>query len=208
MRAAQEAEVRKVERAAAEATAARHAEALLAQEEAEKEAEERAKESKKGKKKRNKAKGGGGGAGPSREPEDESALAAEEAELAAAFDRSARLEDEARRAAEEQAPPAGSTGDSPSEEQPAVALSLADANFDTGRAAVPESTLGGETTFASLGRRITSRSLAGTSARAATAPLRWRSVLSAASRCSCGWTHRAFAWRERVLSGSWTLRLR
>ena len=147
MRAAQEAEVRKVERAAAEATAARHAEALLAQEEAEKEAEERAKESKKGKKKRKKAKGGGGGAGPSREPEDESALAAEEAELAAAFDRSARLEDEARRAAEEQAPPAESAGDSPpSEEQPATALSLADAKFDTGRAAVPESTLGGETT--------------------------------------------------------------
>ena len=139
------AEAREAERAAAEATAARHAEALLAEEEAEK--EERARESKKGKKKKKKGKGGGGGAGPSREP-DESALAAgEEAELAAALDQSARLEDEARRSAEEQAPPAESAGDSPpSEEQPATALSLADAKFDTGRAAVPESTLGGETT--------------------------------------------------------------
>ena len=34
----------------------------------------------------------------------------------------------------------------PAEEQPVAALSLADARFDTGRAAVPESTLGGETT--------------------------------------------------------------
>ena len=102
----------------------------------------------KGKKKKKKGKGGGGGAGPSREP-DESALAAgEEAELAAALDQSARLEDEARRAAEEQAPPVESAGDSPpSEEQPATALSLADANFDTGRAAVPESTMGGETSI-------------------------------------------------------------
>ncbi|EOD04850.1 hypothetical protein EMIHUDRAFT_220633 [Emiliania huxleyi CCMP1516] len=81
-------------------------------------------------------------------PEDEAALAArEEAEPAAALEESARLEDEARRPAEEQAPPAGSTGDPLlSEEQPVAALSLADANFDTGRAAVPESTLGGETT--------------------------------------------------------------
>ncbi|EOD04340.1 hypothetical protein EMIHUDRAFT_221114, partial [Emiliania huxleyi CCMP1516] len=80
--------------------------------------------------------------------EDEAALAArEEAELAAALEESARLEDETRRPAEEQAPPAGSTSDPPpTEEQPVAALSLADANFDTGRAAVPESTLGGETT--------------------------------------------------------------
>ena len=55
----------------------------------------------------------------------------------AGFEESARLEDEARRATEEQAPPA---------ESPAAALSLADANFDTGRAAIPESTMGGETT--------------------------------------------------------------
>ncbi|EOD04953.1 hypothetical protein EMIHUDRAFT_220386, partial [Emiliania huxleyi CCMP1516] len=77
--------------------------------------------------------------------EDEAALAAaEEVE----FEESARLEDETRRPAGEQAPPAGSTSDPPlrTEEQPVAALSLADANFDTGRAAVPESTLGGETT--------------------------------------------------------------
>ena len=73
--------------------------------------------------------------------------AAEAAELAAALEESARLEDEARRATEEPAPPAGSTGDPlPTEEQPVAALSLADANFDTGRAAVPESTMGGEST--------------------------------------------------------------
>ena len=64
--------------------------------------------------------------------------------LAAALEESARLEDETRRPAGEQAPPAGSTSDPPPEERPA--LSLADANFNTGRAAVPESTMGGETT--------------------------------------------------------------
>ncbi|EOD35463.1 hypothetical protein EMIHUDRAFT_201574 [Emiliania huxleyi CCMP1516] len=43
--------------------------------------------------------------------------------------------------------PTGPPGDPlPAEEQPVATLSLADAGFDTGRAAVPESTLGGETT--------------------------------------------------------------
>ena len=62
---------------------------------------------------------------------------------------SVRLDDEARLAAEEQAPPAESAGNllpSEEQEQTAAALSLADANFNTGRAAVPESTMGGETT--------------------------------------------------------------
>ena len=42
--------------------------------------------------------------------------------------------------------PTGTGDPLPAEEQPVATLSLADAGFDTGRAAVPESTLGGETT--------------------------------------------------------------
>ena len=42
--------------------------------------------------------------------------------------------------------PTGTGDPLPAEEQPVATLSLADAGFDTGRATVPESTLGGETT--------------------------------------------------------------
>ena len=148
--------------AGAESEAARHAEALLAEEEAEKERAERAKEVKKAKKKKKKGRGGGSGAtGPSRQPgvaaqvedaEDAGATGAvelaEEAELlATALEGSAKLDDEA----EEQQAPASQAGEAaraqaePAQD-PAAAISLADAGFDTGRPAVPESTLGGETT--------------------------------------------------------------
>jgi hypothetical protein len=73
---------------------------------------------------------------------------AEEAELlATALEGSAKLDDEA----EEQQAPASQAGEAaraqaePAQD-PAAAISLADAGFDTGRPAVPESTLGGETT--------------------------------------------------------------
>ena len=86
---------------------------------------------------------------------EEAAAAAEEAELAAALEESVRVDGEARYTAGEQAPvpEAGEAGvaseaaPSPSGPQPPpAAVSLADAGFDTGRPAVPESTLGGETT--------------------------------------------------------------
>ena len=149
----------------------RHCGALLAEEEAEKAAQE----SKKARKKKKKA-GSSGEAGPSSQecelqaPAEEAstaeaaaaaATAAVEVELAVALEESTRLTDEAARAAEEQAPfaaPAGAVA-AASDAQPApmetpmretpppvAVVSLADARFDTGRPAVPESSLGGETT--------------------------------------------------------------
>ena len=97
--AAAEMAAREAARAVAEVEASRHATALLAEIEAEEEAERRGK-GKKGKKKKKKK---GGEAGPSQEEAEEAAAlaAVEEAKLAAAFEESTRLEDEARRGADE-----------------------------------------------------------------------------------------------------------
>ncbi|EOD40631.1 hypothetical protein EMIHUDRAFT_121874 [Emiliania huxleyi CCMP1516] len=135
-----------------------------------------AEESKKARKKKKKKAGSSGEAGPSSQecelqaPAEEAstaeaaaaaATAAVEVELAVALEESTRLTGEAARAAEEQAPfaaPAGAVA-AASDAQPAptetpmretpppvAVVSLADARFDTGRPAVPESSLGGETT--------------------------------------------------------------
>ena len=101
---------REAARAEADAVATRHAEALLAEEEAEKEAADKEKKAKKKKK----GKGGDRGAGPSQEPvaaagaADEAAglAVAEEAELAAAFEESARLEEGRASARKAEEPPA------------------------------------------------------------------------------------------------------
>jgi len=101
----------------AEAEAARHADALLAEEGAEE--AERNKESKKAKKNRKKkGKGGrGGAAAPSQEPE----VAEEEAvELAAALEDSMRLDNQAKGAPKEQGAPSSSAEVAPAlkEEEP------------------------------------------------------------------------------------------
>ena len=87
----------------------------------EKRAEVKKKAKKRGKKKK---QGGGGGAGPSQEPAalaeeaaEEAVAAAEEAELAAALEESARLE-EGRRAAEAQGPSSAAEAPAPREEEP------------------------------------------------------------------------------------------
>ena len=109
-----------------EVEAARCGEALLAEIEAEAAAAQ-AKESKKAKKKKKKGKGGGSdAAGPSAEAPEVTPASSTEAEAAAGT-------------TVEEAAPASPLG-------PPTAVSLADVSFDTGRPAVPESTLGGETT--------------------------------------------------------------
>jgi len=135
---------------------ARIGDELMAEEQEEK-ARKEAKKEAGGKSKKKKKKKGGENAGPSQEPEAPAeALAAvpeEEEALAAALEESARLE-ETRRTAEEQtlvpevdeAEDVDEAQDAPSGELPPATVSLADASFDTGRSAVPESTIGGETT--------------------------------------------------------------
>jgi len=117
--------------AANEAEAARRAEALLAELEEDRKTAERAKASRKGQNKKAKArrtKGGGGGtAGPPQESEEP---AAEEAK---ALEESARPEE------------GGPVGGAATPGGPSI-ISLADANISTGRPAVPESTVGGQTT--------------------------------------------------------------
>ena len=71
------------------------------------------------------------------------------------------------------------------EAQP-TAVSLANASFDTGRAEVPESTLGGETTciicFTNPKSHVVPCGHHGTSALAAPAPSRYKHALTAARR--------------------------